>query len=104
MPSDKKIKKPTAAQIEFEKKFTAYMEERMLNQAAQIRAVAIAAGITAEKFFEAFVDDKAQDEFYIHLHAAEDIHNASVQESQGAQDSLQQAETEGPDQVTEGAT
>ena len=48
-----------------------YMDERMLNVVEQVRAVAIAAGVTPEAFQRAFSDSKAQDEFYVKLHVAE---------------------------------
>jgi hypothetical protein len=85
-PSDKKPKKLTAAeaQTEFEKKMLAYMEERFLNLVNQVRAVCIAANISPNDFWNAFVNDKAQDDFYVKLHVAQDLHNAQFR---GAQDS-----------------
>jgi len=82
--SDRKPKKLTAAEAQelFQRKFTAYMEERMLNITQQIRAVCIAAGISAEDFWKGFINDKAQDDFYIHLHAQEDLHNIAANELQ----------------------
>ncbi len=51
-----------------------YMDERMISLVEQIRAIAIAAKVSPEDFQKAFVDQKAQDDFYVRLHAAEDIY------------------------------
>ena len=51
-----------------------YMDERMISLVEQIRAVAIAANVSPETFQKAFVDQKAQDDFFVRLHAAEDIY------------------------------
>ena len=85
MPNDKQPKKSTKAQLaqyESEKKLLAYLEERHLNIIQQLRAVCIAAKITPEEFWKAFVDNKAQDDFYIRLHVQEDLHNHAVNEFQ----------------------
>lgn len=56
------------------------MDERMLNIVQQIRAVAMASGVTPEQFQKFFTDEEAQDQFYIKLHVAEDNYKAKMQE------------------------
>lgn len=84
MPTDHKPKELTKAQKEWihqldqiiaehDQKLLKYFDDRMLNLVAQFRGLAIAAGISPESFFESFIDEKAQHEFYIRLHAQEDL-------------------------------
>ncbi len=74
---DHKEKRLTKKQLEVAN-ILRYMDERMLSLVEQIRAVAIAGKISPEDFQKAFVDQKAQDEFYVKLHVAED--NYELQE------------------------
>ena len=69
-PQDRKLKPLNKKQLEIANVLR-YMDERMLNVVEQVRAVAIAAGVTPEAFQKAFSDEKAQDEFYVKLHVAE---------------------------------
>lgn len=57
------------------------MEERFLNLVQQMRGLAISAGVTPEDFWKNFIDDKKQDEFYVRLHAQQDLHNSSAEEA-----------------------
>lgn len=88
MPTDHQPKKLTKAHQEQQRdqKILAYMDERLLNLVAQMRAIALmAASMNGKSVEEAarmmqkfFVDDEAQDKFYINFHAAEDLYNAAV--------------------------
>ena len=71
MPNDHKQPKFTKKQQELAQ-LLRYIDERFQNQTEQIRAIAIACGISPEDFQAKFVDTEAQDQFYIRLHAAED--------------------------------
>lgn len=89
-PTDKKPKKlshsqqqdliPKINQIiaEHDQKLLKYFDENLLKVIAQLRAVAIAAGVTPEKLWEKFVSEREQDEFYIRLHAQEDLYNMAA--------------------------
>jgi len=76
-PKDHKEKPLTKKQLEIANVLR-YMDERMISLVEQIRAVAIAGKVSPEDFQKAFVDQKAQDEFYVKLHVAED--NYELQE------------------------
>ncbi len=71
MPNDHKTPKLTAKQQELAQ-LLRYIDERFQNQTEQIRAVAMACGVSPETFQKFFVDEEAQDQFYIKLHVAED--------------------------------
>jgi NACalpha-BTF3-like transcription factor len=68
---DRKLPKLTNKQLEIANVLR-YMDERMLNIVEQVRAVAIAAGVSPEAFQKAFMDAEAQEKFYVKLHVAED--------------------------------
>ncbi len=77
IPTDRKpkrLKKETSDQVR-DQKILAYFDERMLNLVAQFRGLAIAAKVTPKQFFEAFVNDEAQNEFFKELHAVENEYN-----------------------------
>ncbi len=71
MPNDHKQPKFTKKQQELAQ-LLRYIDERFQNQTEQIRAIAMACGVSPETFQKFFVDEEAQDQFYIKLHVAED--------------------------------
>ncbi len=75
MPFDRKPKQLNKKQLELANVLR-YMDERMLNLVEQIRSVAIAAKVSPEDFQKAFADHKAQDDFFVKLHVAEDLFEA----------------------------
>lgn len=81
---------------EHDQKLLKYFDDRMLNLVAQFRALAIAAGITPEAFWKEFIDEKAQEQFYVRLHAQEDLHNLKVNELQSKNQQIAEAFGENP--------
>lgn len=77
--SDHKLPKLTRHEEEFQRKLTAYFDEKLLNVVLQVRALAIAGGISPEKFWAAFVNDTAQDDFFVKLHVEQDKYNLEQQ-------------------------
>ena len=71
---------------EHDKKLLQYFDENLLKVVAQLRAIAIAAGVTPEQLWAKFVSEREQDEFYIRLHAQENLHNIAAKQENKAKD------------------
>jgi hypothetical protein len=53
--------------------------------------LAIAYKITPEDFWKAFIDEKAQEDFYVRLHVQEDLHNKAANELQAKNNEISKA-------------
>ncbi len=95
MPNDHKQPKFTKKQQELAT-LLRYIDERFQNQTEQIRAVAMACGVSPETFQKFFVDEEAQADFYIKLHVAEDNYALQKKKELDEESKLGQSDTPAP--------
>lgn len=73
---------------EHDKALLKYFTDHLLQVVSQVRAIAIAQGLSPEDFWKAFTDEKAQNDFYVRLHVQEDLHNQAANELQEKNNAL----------------